>query len=96
MTSPALDVKTFAQAAADLKGVLDAASSTGRPVIIAREDGEPVVVVPLSVWNARAEEEAAADEAAYARLRESIAQAERGEFVEAEWNGERYAPVAAE
>ena len=97
MTYPALDVRTFAQADADLAGVLDAASAAGKPVIIAREDGEPVVVVPLSVWNARAEEEKEAEAAPMSeRLCESIAQAERGEFVETEWNGERYVPVAAE
>ena len=83
MTRLALDVKTFAQASADLAAVLDAASAARKPLVIAREDGEPVDVVPLSVWNALAEEEASDAPVVSERLRESIAELDAGGGVKA-------------
>ena len=47
-----------AQAAANLKGVLDHLGGR-QAVIIVREYGEPIVVVPLSVWSGTAEEDSA-------------------------------------
>lgn len=51
MSSAALDVKTFAQASADLRAVLDTATQDSLPVVISREDGEAAVVISLSTWN---------------------------------------------
>lgn len=96
MKSGAIDVKSFAQASADLGSVLDTATLDSLPVVISREDGEAAVVISLSTWNTLQENARLdSDPEVSARLEESIAQADRGEMIETERRDDRYVPVAA-
>lgn len=48
MKSAAVDVKTASQVRTNLKAVLNTVTKDRIPVIISREKGEPVVMVPLA------------------------------------------------
>lgn len=48
MKSAAVDVKTASQVRTNLKAVLNTVTEDRIPVIISREKGEPVVMVPLA------------------------------------------------
>ena len=83
MKSAAVDVKTFSEARANLKAVMDSVVDNAIPVIISRRKAEPVVMVSLSEWNALQETAYLNSTAANrARLDESIAQAEAGDLIE--------------
>ncbi len=50
MKSGAIDVKTFSDARANLKSVMDQVVQDHVPVIISRRKAEPVVMISLSEW----------------------------------------------
>ena len=78
-----MDVMTYSEARKNLKSVMDKIVADRSEMIITRRNGEAVVMVSLADWNSIVETEylLASPENAR-RLRESIAQAERGELVE--------------
>lgn len=86
MKSAAIDVKTFAQASADLKAVLDTATQDSMPVVISRDDGEPAVVISLDSWNRLQEAAAVLNETPSSRkaLDEAIAELDAGGGIETE------------
>lgn len=47
-----MDVMTFSDARAQLKGVMDRAINDKQEVIVTRKNGEAVVVMSLDAWNA--------------------------------------------
>lgn len=52
MKSAAIDVKTFSEARANLKSVMDQVVADGVPVVISRRKAEAVVMISLAEWNA--------------------------------------------
>jgi len=46
-----MDVMTYTDARAQLKGVMDRAIVDGQEVVVTRKKGEAVVVVSLDAWN---------------------------------------------
>jgi antitoxin YefM len=46
-----MDVMTYSDARAQLKGVMDRAIVDGQEVVVTRKKGEAVVVVSLDAWN---------------------------------------------
>lgn len=85
MKSAAVDVRTFSEARANLKALMDTATEDGMPVIITRRKAEPVVMISLSEWNSWQETSYLRSSPENARLlNESIAQAERGDVVRVE------------
>ena len=46
-----LEVMTYSDARAQLKGVMDRAIVDGQEVVVTRKKGEAVVVVSLDAWN---------------------------------------------
>ena len=46
-----MDVMTYSDARAQLKGVMDRAIVDGQEVVVTRKKGEAVVVVSLDTWN---------------------------------------------
>ena len=46
-----MDVMTYSDARAQLKGVMDRAIEDGQEVVVTRKKGEAVVVVSLDAWN---------------------------------------------
>ncbi len=86
MKSAAVDVKTFSEARANLKSVMDQVVENHVPVIISRRKAEPVVMISLSDWNSWQEtiylNATAANRKA---LDESIAELEAGKGVEVEF-----------
>lgn len=98
MKSAAIDVKTFSDARANLKSVMDQVVQDHMPVIISRRRAEPVVMMSLSDWNSW-------QETAYlnstpanrAALDEAMAEAEAGDLIEVEFGaGGLLHPVTAE
>ena len=86
MKSAAVDVKTFSEARANLKAVMDSVVDNAMPVIISRRKAEPVVMVSLSEWNALQETAYLNCGAANrARLDKSITQAGVGDLIEVEF-----------
>jgi antitoxin YefM len=80
-----MEVVTYTDARANLKGVMDDVTGNRTPVILTRQRGESVVMVSLSDWNAIAETmHLLSTPANTARLRASIAQLEAGEGTERE------------
>ncbi|MFO6430022.1 type II toxin-antitoxin system Phd/YefM family antitoxin [Erythrobacter sp. W302b] len=78
-----MDVMTYSEARKNLKSVMDKVVADHSEAIITRRNGEAVVMVSLSEWNSILETEHLLRSPENARqLRESIAQAERGELVE--------------
>jgi antitoxin YefM len=85
MRSAAVDVKTFSEARANLKAVMDTVTKDHMPVIISRRKAEPVVMISLATWNSMNETAFLRSNPERARrLSESIAEADRGEFVDVE------------
>jgi antitoxin YefM len=89
MTNAALDVVTYSHARQNLKEVMDRATDDHMPVVISRRDGKPAVLVSLEDWNGMQETAyLLGTEANRKALLESIAEADRGEFVEVEFDGQ--------
>ncbi|RXZ66565.1 type II toxin-antitoxin system Phd/YefM family antitoxin [Pelagerythrobacter rhizovicinus] len=80
-----MDVMTYSDARKNLKSVMDKVVSDCSEVIVTRRNGEAVVMVSLSEWNSIIETEHLLSSPENARrLRESIAELDRGEGVERE------------
>lgn len=89
MTNAALDVVTYSHARQNLKEVMDRATDDHMPVVISRRDGKPAVLVSLEDWNGMQETaNLLGSEANRTVLLASIAQAERGEVVAVEFDGQ--------
>lgn len=70
-----MDVLTYSDARANLKGVMDRVVEDRTEIVVTRQKGEAVVIVSLSDWNAMAETMHLVSTAANAeRLRASIRQ----------------------
>ena len=86
MKSAAIDVKTFSEARANLKAVMDQVVDDHRPVIISRRRAAPVVMVSLEDWNSWQEtvylNSTTANRAALDR---AMADADAGHFIEVEF-----------
>ncbi len=95
MKSGAIDVKTFSDARANLKSVMDQVVQDHVPVIISRRKAEPVVMISLSEWNSWQETAYLNSNPANRQaLDQSIAQAQAGEMVEVEFGADgNLAPV---
>ena len=89
MKSAAIDVKTFSDARANLKSVMDQVVQDHVPVIISRRRAEPVVMMSLSDWNSWQEtayiNSTVANRTA---LDESVAQADAGDLIEVEFGSD--------
>lgn len=80
-----MDVMTYSDVRKNLKGVMDKVVADRSEAIITRRNGEAVVMVSLSEWNSIVETEYLLSNPANARrLREGIAQLDRGEGCERE------------
>lgn len=78
-----MEVLSYSEARKNLKSVMDKVVADHSEAIITRRNGEAVVMVSLSEWNSILETEHLLRSPENAqRLRDSIAQAERGELVE--------------
>jgi len=78
-----MDVISYSEASKNLKSVMDKVVADHSEAIITRRNGEAVVMVSLSEWNSILETEHLLRSPENARrLRESIAQLDRGEVVE--------------
>ena len=74
-----MDVMTYSEARAQLKGVMDRAINDKHEVIVTRKKGEAVVVVSLETWNAVNETlHLLSTPKNASRLRASIAQLDAG------------------
>lgn len=74
-----MDVMTYSDARAQLKGVMDRAIHDRQEVVVTRKNGESVVVVSLETWNAVNETlHLLSTPNNAARLRASIAQLDAG------------------
>ena len=86
MRSAAINVKTFSEARANLKAVMDQVVDDHMPVIISRRQAAPVVMVSLEDWNSWQEavylNSTAANRAALDR---AMADADAGHFIEVEF-----------
>jgi antitoxin YefM len=98
MKSAAIDVKTFSEARANLKSVMDQVVEDHMPVIISRRKAEPVVMMSLSDWNSLQETNYLNSTAANrAALDEAIAQLAAGDVVEVEFRADgRLHPIHGE
>ncbi len=76
-----MDAKTLKDAQTDLERLIDNAVENHEPVIIVREGKPAAVIVSLDDWNRHDATEHLLRGENGRRLRESIAQAERGEVV---------------
>ena len=80
-----MDVLTYSDARANLKGVMDRVIENRTQVVVTRQKAEAVVMVSLSDWNAMEETMHLLSTPANAgRLRASIEQLEAGEGTERE------------
>ncbi|CDO38770.1 type II toxin-antitoxin system Phd/YefM family antitoxin [Novosphingobium sp. KN65.2] len=80
-----MDVVTYTDARANLKGVMDNVTANRTPVILTRQRGESVVMVSLSDWNAIEETmHLLSTPTNTGRLRASIAQLESSDGTERE------------
>jgi len=80
-----MDVLTYTDTRARLKEVMDRVSEDKAPVLITRQNGEAIVMVSLSDWQAMEETSyLLSSPANAARLRRSIAQLDAGQGVERE------------
>ncbi|HEX8535032.1 MAG TPA: type II toxin-antitoxin system prevent-host-death family antitoxin [Allosphingosinicella sp.] len=87
-----MDVVSYSDARANLKGVMDRVVNDRTHVVITRQKAEAVVVVSLEDWNAMEETMHLLSTPANAeRLRESIRQLENGGGTERELVTEREA-----
>ena len=77
-----MDVMTYSDARKNLKSVMDRVVDDCSEMIITRRNGRPVVMVSLDEWNSIMETEYLLSSPKNAkRLREGIAQLDRGEGV---------------
>lgn len=89
LKSAAVDVKTFSEARANLKAVMDAVVENRRPTIISRRKAEPVVTISLSEWTALQETAYLNSMAANRKwFDEPIAEAEAGKMIEVEFGAD--------
>ena len=80
-----MDVTTYSDARKNLKSLMDRVVDDCSEVIITRRSGRPVVMVSLDDWNSIVETEYLLSSPENARrLREGIAELDRGEGVERE------------
>ncbi|WP_375428566.1 type II toxin-antitoxin system Phd/YefM family antitoxin [uncultured Sphingomonas sp.] len=78
-----MDVLTYSDTRANLKAVMDRVVEDHAPVVIARQNGKPVVMVSLEDWSAMEETEYLLANPNNARaLREAIARMDAGGGVE--------------
>lgn len=78
-----MDVLTYSDTRANLKAVMDRVVEDHRPVVVARQRGESVVMVSLADWNAMEETvHLLSSPANAAALRDSIAELDAGGAVE--------------
>lgn len=81
-----MNVLTYTDTRARLKQVMDQVSDDKTPVLITRQNGEAVVMVALSDWNAIEETTHLLSTPANAdRLRQAISQLDAGEGIEHEF-----------
>lgn len=86
MKSAAIDVKTYSEARANLKSLMDQVVDDHVPVIIARRSAKSVVVISLDEWNSWQETNHVNSTAANrAALDSSLAQADAGNLIEVEF-----------
>jgi len=89
MNSAAINVKTFSEARANLKSVMDGVVADHMPVIISRRKAEPVVMISLADWNSMQETAYLNSTAANRKaLDESIAQLDAGQGIEVEFGSD--------
>ena len=80
-----MDVVTYSDARANLKGVMDRVVDDRTHVVVTRQKAEAVVMVSLSDWNAMTETMHLLSTPANAeRLRESVRQLDKGRGMERE------------
>lgn len=80
-----MDVMTYSDARAQLKGVMDRAIHDKQEVVVTRKKGEAVVVVSLETWNAVNETlHLLSTPENASRLRTSVAQLDAGDGKEYE------------
>lgn len=80
-----MDVLSYSDTRANLKGVMDRVVEDRQPIIITRQKAEAVVMVSLADWNAMEETLHLLSSARNAaRLREAIAELDAGKGVERE------------
>lgn len=78
-----MDVLTYSDTRANLKAVMDRVVEDHAPVVIARQNGKPVVMVSLEDWSAMEETDYLLSSPANARaLREAMAELKAGQGVE--------------
>lgn len=83
MKSAAVDVKTFSEARANLKAVMDQVVNDHVPVIIARRSAKSVVMISLEEWSAWQETNYVNSTAANrAALDASLAQADADNLID--------------
>ena len=89
MKSAAIDVKTYSEARANLKAVMDQVVADHVPVIITRRRAAPVVMISLADWNSW-QETAYVNSTVANRtaLDESVAQADAGDLIEVEFGSD--------
>jgi antitoxin YefM len=86
MKSAAIDVKTFSEARANLKALMDSVVDNCLPVIISRRKAEPVVMISLREWNSLQETAYLNSTAANRkRLDEAMAELDAGKGMEVEF-----------
>ncbi|MDP2260481.1 MAG: type II toxin-antitoxin system prevent-host-death family antitoxin [Caulobacter sp.] len=80
-----MDVLSYSDTRANLKGVMDRVVEDRQPIVITRQKAEAVVMVSLADWNAMEETLHLLSSAKNAaRLREAIAELDAGKGVERE------------
>jgi len=80
-----MEILTYSEARAKLKGVMDRAIDDKEEVVVTRKKGEAVVVVSLETWNAVNETlHLLSTPTNAARLRSAISQLDNGKGVERE------------
>ena len=78
-----MDVMTYTEARANLKGVMDRVVSDRTQVVVTRQKAEAIVMMSLADWNAVEETlHLLSTPTNAARLRESIEQLEAGKGIE--------------
>ena len=84
-----MNVLTYTDTRARLKEVMDRVTQDKAPVVVTRQNGEAVVMVSLSDWNAIEETAYLLSSPANARrLRAAVAELEAGQGVERDLSGD--------
>ena len=82
-----MDVVTYSEARKNFKAIMDRVVNDCDHTVITRQGGEPVVMLSLSEWNSIQETaHLLSSPKNAARLAEGIAQLERGEGIEVDWD----------